>query len=162
MKGCTISPETELAREFDRLIAEQGYANRSEAVRDLIRDRLEPQRLAAEPGAACVASVSYVYDHHKLDLARRLTEAQHDHHDLVLANLHVHLDHHHCLESVLLRGPADRVRRFTEGLTARRGVRYGRHFLAPDPHTHAGQAPSLKSSPDPAPPKAHGRQGGRS
>jgi CopG family transcriptional regulator, nickel-responsive regulator len=97
MERFTISLDEKLASEFDRLIRERGYLNRSEAVRDLLRGKLDELRLQESQAPFCVASLSYVYNHHERDLAERLTELQHDHHDLVVASTHVHLDHDNCL-----------------------------------------------------------------
>lgn len=129
MERVTISLDDSLLADFDRYIARKGYQNRSEAVRDLVRDRLEQDRPGdAEPGYS-VGCVSYVYDHHRRDLAQRLTGVQHDHHDIVLSSLHVHLDHENCLEVTLLRGPTPEVRAFAETLVAETGVRHGRIAL---------------------------------
>ncbi|MDP2795381.1 MAG: nickel-responsive transcriptional regulator NikR [Sulfurisoma sp.] len=125
MQRFTISLDEDLAREFDRLIAERGYRNRSEAVRDLLRGQLEAARQQPAAAGHCVANLSYVYNHHERDLAERLTTLQHGHHDLTVATLHAHLDHDNCLESVILKGPTARVRAFAEALTAERGVRHG-------------------------------------
>jgi CopG family nickel-responsive transcriptional regulator len=127
MERITISLDEALAEAFDALIARRGYSNRSEAIRDLLREHLEADRQrAGEGGAAhCVANLSYVYDHHERDLAERLTQLQHDHHDLTVATMHAHLDHDNCLESVILRGPIASVRAFADALTAERGVRHG-------------------------------------
>jgi CopG family nickel-responsive transcriptional regulator len=125
MERFTISLDDQLAADFDRLITERGYGNRSEAVRDILRahlDRLREQRNADGP---CVANLSYVYNHHERDLAERLTGLQHEHHDLTLSTMHAHLDHDHCIETVILSGPASAVRRFAEQLMAERGVRHG-------------------------------------
>jgi nickel-responsive transcriptional regulator NikR len=111
MERITISLDAELAAEFDRLIAERGYKNRSEAVRDLLRAHLEQARRQRGEASHCVASLSYVYNHHERDLAERLTALQHGQHDLTVATLHAHLDHENCLESVILRGPTAAVRR---------------------------------------------------
>jgi CopG family nickel-responsive transcriptional regulator len=127
----TISLDESLLAELDRHIARKGYQNRSEAMRDLVRDRLDSERAgdaAAEAGWS-VGCVSYVYNHHQRDLARRLTETQHGHHDMVLSSLHVHLDHDNCLEVAVLRGPTRAVRDFAEGLIAETGVRHGRLSL---------------------------------
>ncbi|NWG30103.1 MAG: nickel-responsive transcriptional regulator NikR [Rhodocyclaceae bacterium] len=124
MERITISLDEALAREFDALIGQRGYRNRSEAVRDLLREWLESARQEAGTGH-CVANLSYVYDHHARDLAERLTELQHAHHDLTVATMHAHLDHDNCLESVILRGPTASVRAFADALTAERGVRHG-------------------------------------
>ena len=121
----TISLDAELAAEFDRLIAERGYRNRSEAVRDLLRAHLEQARQERGEATHCVANLSYVYNHHERDLAERLTALQHGRHDLAVATLHAHLDHENCLESVILRGPTAAVRSFSDALVAERGVRHG-------------------------------------
>lgn len=125
MERFTISLDESLARQFDRLIAERGYSNRSEAVRDLIRAAIEDDLRRDEPAGHCVANLSYVYNHHERELAERLTALQHDHHDLTVAAMHSHLDHEHCLESVILKGETRSVRRFADALVAERGVRHG-------------------------------------
>ena len=128
MERFTISLDSELAKEFDALIAERGYSNRSEAVRDLLRAQLEQWRQARAAGEAtahCVANLSYVYNHHERELAERLMAMQHDHHDLMVSTLHAHLDHENCIETAILRGPTATVRRFAEQLMAERGVRHG-------------------------------------
>ena len=125
MERITMSVDEDLAREFDALIAARGYTSRSEAMRDLLRREIEARRAARDPKAHCVASLSYVYDHHERNLADRLMEAQHAHHDLVIATMHVHLDHAHCLETALLKGPAAAVRALADRTQAERGVRHG-------------------------------------
>ncbi len=125
MERFTISLDEDLAGEFDRLIAERGYQNRSEAVRDLIRSFLEQGRQARAESTDCIANLSYVYNHHERDLAERLMNLSHNHHDLSVATLHSHLDHDNCLESSILRGPTVAVRAFSEALMAERGVRHG-------------------------------------
>lgn len=144
MERVTISLDESLLADFDRYIARKGYQNRSEAVRDLVRDRLEQDRPTDDDAGFSVGSVSYVYDHHRRDLAQRLTAVQHDHHDIVLSALHVHLDHENCLEVTLLRGPTPEVRAFAEALIAETGVHHGRIALtavdvggATDRHAHA-------------------------
>ncbi|NCP55821.1 MAG: nickel-responsive transcriptional regulator NikR [Comamonadaceae bacterium CG_4_9_14_0_8_um_filter_60_18] len=148
MERITISIDTDLAQEFDQLIARRGYKNRSEAVRDLVRTHLESERQATEASGHCVANLSYVYNHHERDLAERLTALQHDQHDLTLATLHAHLDHDNCIESVLLRGSTVAVRDFAYALMAERGVRHGQlnlvavelddHHVHPHSHAHDG------------------------
>ena len=125
MERFTISIDEDLAAEFDRLITRRGYRNRSEAVRDLMRGYLERERLEHDESTHSVASLSYVYNHHERELAERLTALQHGQHDLTVATMHVHLDHDHCLESVILRGQTAAVRSFAEALMAERGVRHG-------------------------------------
>ena len=141
MQRFTISIDDALADEFDRLIAERGYGNRSEAVRDLLRTQLDRQRETANPKTACVATLSYVYNHHERELAERLMSLQHEHHDLTVSAMHAHLDHEHCIETVILRGPAQAVRRFADRVIAERGVRHGALNLvvadAAHEHRHA-------------------------
>jgi CopG family transcriptional regulator, nickel-responsive regulator len=126
MERFTISLDEHLAEAFDQWIAQRGYANRSEAVRDLFRAELERSRQAVPQGLDCVASLSYVYKHHERELGERLTRMHHAHHDLSLSTMHVHLDHEHCLETVLLRGRAEAVRAFADSLCAERGVHHGK------------------------------------
>lgn len=125
MERITISLDEALAREFDALNERRGYGNRSEAVRDLLREHLEAARQTESEAGYCVANLSYVYNHHARDLAERLTALQHGHHDLTVATMHAHLDHDNCLESVILRGPTGAVRAFADALSAERGVRHG-------------------------------------
>ena len=127
MEGLTrvsISLESALLGAFDRSITAKGYATRSEAIRDLIRERLirEEEQSAAGDG---VAVVTLVYDHHARELAARLIDKQHHHHGLVVSSLHVHLGERHCLEVTILRGPMKEVRHLGEELLATKGVLHG-------------------------------------
>ena len=131
MERFTISLDEQLAQQFDALIKRLGYQNRSEAVRDMVRQRLEADRLKQEAAPYCIASLSYVYNHHERDLASRLMTLQHDHHDLGLSTMHVHLDHDNCLETVILRGSTAQVRCFADSVIAERGVRHGQLNLVP-------------------------------
>lgn len=140
MERITISLDESLARAFDTLIRERGYDNRSEAMRDIIRRLLEAERLEKGEATHCVASLSYVYDHHARQLASRLTELQHQAHDLVVSTMHVHLDHDNCMETLFLRGHTSDVQAFAEKLSAERGVRHGQLNLVPvelDEASHA-------------------------
>ncbi|MBB3182057.1 nickel-responsive transcriptional regulator NikR [Variovorax sp. Sphag1AA] len=146
MQRFTISLDDELAHQFDTLIAAKGYENRSEAVRDLIRSRLggaEGQTTSTGPKPKwCVANVSYVYDQHDQTVTTRVLGLQHQHHDLVMSSVRTHLDHHHCIEATVLRGPAKEVRAIADQLIALRGVRHGQvHLILLDsdhkPHRHA-------------------------
>jgi CopG family nickel-responsive transcriptional regulator len=124
MQRVTISLEETLAEAFDSLIAGQGYESRSEAMRDLVRKAIA-ERQDASPDGDCVGNLSYVYNHHVRALAQRLTEISHEHHDLVVATFHVHLDHDHCLESMMLKGHTAQVRALADAIRAERGVRFG-------------------------------------
>lgn len=149
MERLTISLDNQLSKQFDDLMHARGYTNRSEAMRDLIREKLESERLKEWNEGHCVATLSYIYDHHESDLAGRITSAQHDHHDLTLSSMHVHMDHDNCLEVVILRGPIQRVASFANLVMATRGVRHGKlhmvpveitqtqHSLASMSHTHS-------------------------
>jgi len=127
----TISLDTKLAQEFDQLIRARGYRNRSEAVRDIVRQQLGSYRLRTERTPFCVGNLSYIYNHHERDLSERLTAYQHDHHDLVVSTMHAHLDHENCIESIIMRGRTPEVRRFAETLMAQPGVRHGVLNLVP-------------------------------
>lgn len=131
MQRVTITLDEPLVAEFEGYLESHGYTNRSEAIRDLIRARLDAEYLTLDPDGACVANLSYVYNHHERELASRLTRAHHDHHDLGVSTLHVHLDHDHCLETVVLRGPAARVRAFAEAVIAQAGVHHGHLSILP-------------------------------
>ncbi len=125
MERFTISLDEPLALAFDALIAQRGYGTRSEAVRDLLRAELERTKQMAAPAGQCIACLSYVFNHHERDLSERLTGMQHEHHELTVSTMHAHLDHDHCLETVILKGDTRDVREFTDALCAERGVRHG-------------------------------------
>jgi len=123
-----ISADERLLERFDALISTRGYVNRSEAIRDLIRNALvEEQWDLGE--AEAVGTVTLVYDHHTRDLADKLTEHQHSHHQEIVSTLHIHLDADHCLEVVVLRGVASEIKRLAEGLIGTKGVSHGK-FVA--------------------------------
>lgn len=136
MERLTISIENPLAKQFDDFMRARGYSNRSEAMRDLIRDRLENERLENWSEGDCVATLSYIYNHHESELASRITSVQHDHHDLTLSSMHVHMDHDNCLEVVILRGSIQSVRTFANLVMAARGVRHGKLHMVPVEITH--------------------------
>jgi CopG family nickel-responsive transcriptional regulator len=126
MERITMSLDEALTREFDALIAERGYMSRSEAMRDLLRREIEATRAARDPQSFCVATLSYVYTHRERRLGDRLMVSQHEHHDIVVASMHVHLDHEHCLECVMLKGPSSAVRALADATQAERGVRHAK------------------------------------
>lgn len=119
-----VSLDEELLEPFDALCAVKGYSNRSEAIRDLIRKALVAEEWHQADGQGA-GTLTLVYDHHKNDLARRLTQMQHDEHDIIIATLHVHLDHHNCLEVLILKGEAARVRALADNLISCKGVKHG-------------------------------------
>jgi CopG family nickel-responsive transcriptional regulator len=120
-----VSLEKELLGAFDKLISAQGYQSRSEAIRDLIRQQLSISRIQNDKAEA-VAAVVLVYDHHATALLERLTELQHSHLLQTISSLHVHLDHHDCLEVIVLRGKVGEINKMGEKLISIKGVKLGR------------------------------------
>lgn len=132
-----VAIETELLKQFDRLIERRGYSSRSEAFRDLIRGELN-QTHVSSPEKHVVGTLTIIYDHNVRQLAEKLTGLQHEHHHEIISTLHVHLDHDQCLEVLVLRGQALEVQRIADRLMATKGVKQGRLTLAAaDPeHSH--------------------------
>ena len=128
MKGVErigVSLERKLLSNFDKLIARQGYQNRSEAIRDLIRQQLSSERLG-DPKAKAVAAVFLVYDHHATKLMEKLTSLQHSHLLQTISSVHIHLDKHNCLEVVVLRGRVGEINKMAESIVSLKGVKLGR------------------------------------
>ena len=120
-----VAIDSDLLKKFDDLIARRGYTNRSEAFRDLIRDKLVEESWES-PERKVVGTISIVYDHHVRLLNEKLTGVQHEHYRHVLSTLHVHLDHDHCLEVLIVRGKASEVRKIADILISTKGVKHGR------------------------------------
>ena len=120
-----VAIDSDLLDKFDRLIAQRGYTNRSEAFRDMIRDELV-EKAWESPESKVVGTVTLVYDHHVRLLNEKLTEMQHKHYDHILSSLHVHLDHDNCLEVLVVRGKASEVRAIADHLISTKGVKHGR------------------------------------
>lgn len=120
-----VSIDESLLQQFDELIKDKGYRNRSEAVRDLMRDALVERQWALDDEET-VGTVTLVYDHHTRDLSDKLTEHQHSHHHAIISVLHVHLDAHNCLEVAVVRGTAREVRRLADELIGTKGVKHGK------------------------------------
>jgi CopG family nickel-responsive transcriptional regulator len=148
MQRITLSIDDELVASLDRRMKKRNYASRSEALRDILREAEAREAAeAADDNRYCVATMSYVYDHETRDLGRRLTRAQHKHHDLQVATLHVHLDHESCLEVSVLRGPVRAVRAVADDTVSQRGVRHGQLHVIPakvtsSSHGHGGRSHS--------------------
>ncbi len=119
-----ISLEDELLKTFDEVIGRKGYRNRSEAIRDLIRDLLVSEE--ADKNKVIVGTLTIVYDHHRPNLTEKLIDAQHRAGGRVLATTHVHLDHHNCLEVLIMKGRSGAIRAFADGILSLRGVKHGR------------------------------------
>jgi len=144
MQRVTITIDDELLAALDQMIATRGYQNRSEAIRDLARAGMAELQAEAPARQDGVAALVYVYDHEGRELAKRLTRSFHDHHDLSLATMHVHLDHESCLEVAVLRGEMSEIRHFAEHVISERGVRHGRLVAVPvevadESHAHGAE-----------------------
>lgn len=143
-----VSIDEELLTSFDELIRRRGYATRSEALRDLVREALVSSRTEADETAQVLGSLTLVYDHHARDLAKQMMQHQHQHHDLVISVLHVHVNHDDCMEVIALRGQAGEVRALANGLLSLKGVKHGALFITlptnaivkvkKDKHAHNG------------------------
>lgn len=131
MQRVTITVDDDLMASLDAFIGSRGYANRSEAIRDLARAGLSQAAGEGTVGGSSVGALVYIYDHEARELPQRLMQNFHEHHDLVLATLHVHLDHVNCMEIAAVRGKTSTVRQFAEHVIAGRGVKHGRLVLVP-------------------------------
>ena len=124
-----IALDSDLLARFDRLIAKQGYTNRSEAFRDLIRDRLVTATVE-DPKAMVVGTVTLMYDHHSRLLPEKLMDIQHQHHESIVSTTHVHLDHDTCLEVIVVRGVSQKVQALADLLIGAKGVHHGRLVMS--------------------------------
>lgn len=120
-----VSLEKDLLGEFDRLIAKQGYQNRSEAIRDLVRDKLSKERLG-DPKAEVVAAVCLVYDHHSTKLMGKMTGLQHSHLLKTISSMHIHLDRHDCMEVIVLKGKVGEIEKLAGEIISLKGVKLGK------------------------------------
>jgi CopG family transcriptional regulator, nickel-responsive regulator len=124
-----VSIDSDLLDEFDRFIEKQGYTNRSEAFRDLIRDRLVSTDVKA-PNAEVVGSITLIYDHHSRLLPEKLTDIQHRHHGEIISTVHAHLDHDTCLEVVVVKGKSKQIQLLADLLISIKGVQHGRLVMS--------------------------------
>ena len=121
----SISMAAELVSQLDAMAKAKGYANRSQAVADMVRAQLVEHH-AEKENQEIAGTVTLVYDHHKRAIQALLTDIQHDHQELIIATLHVHLDHHNCMEVLAVRGPANAIRKLADLLTVAKGVKHGK------------------------------------
>lgn len=128
LKRTALAIDRGLLAKFDRWMALRGYTNRSEAVRDLMRAALVEAEWA-DPGARVVATLSIIYDHSARQLAQELASLQHEDHHAILCSQHVHLDHHDCLEVIIMHGTAAQLRRMADAIVSTRGVKGGQLTL---------------------------------
>jgi len=118
-----VSLEKSLLEDFDKLISSKQYSNRSEAVRDLIRHSLVEEEW--KKGKDVAGAISLVYDHHKRELMDIIVDIQHGYHDMIIASQHAHLDHHNCLEVVIVKGKSEKIKALADKLRAVKGVKHG-------------------------------------
>ncbi|KAB2332178.1 nickel-responsive transcriptional regulator NikR [Cytobacillus depressus] len=130
LKRFGISMDGHLLRKFDHLVKQKGYENRSEAIRDLVRDALI-QHSWEKDEQIVAGSILLFYDHHKRNLLEELTKAQHDMHDIIMSTTHFHLDHANCLELIIVKGKAKDIQQLSHKLTSLKGVHYGKFTVAP-------------------------------
>lgn len=121
----SVSLPPALLEQLDEMSSQKGYDNRSLAIADMIRDRLveHRQKFGDEEIAG---TITLVYDHHTQHVQEALTEIQHDHHDVIVSTMHVHLDHHNCLEVLVVRGKATQIKKIADELIAAKGVKHGK------------------------------------
>ena len=130
-----ISLEQDLLERFDKVVQQKGYGSRSEAIRDLVRDHFVEDDVAANK--VVVATLTLIYDHHQPKLSEQLIQSQHDYKGQVLASTHVHLDHHNCLEVIILKGKGADAQKFADKLLSLKGVRHGKLVLTnASDHSH--------------------------
>jgi CopG family nickel-responsive transcriptional regulator len=129
-----VAIESDLLEKFDALIGSRGYASRSEAFRDLIRAELNSEQ-THDADAKVVGTLTLLYDHHVRMLSEKLTEMQHEHHEAIVSTLHVHLDHHNCLEVIVLKGRSAEIQGIASRLIAAKGVKQGRLTLSASGHS---------------------------
>jgi CopG family nickel-responsive transcriptional regulator len=145
-----VALDSDLLKQFDQWMRRRGYTNRSEAFRDLIRDRLVGERTSA-PNAFVVGTITLIYDHDAHGVGEKLTQLQHEHHDLVVSTCHAHLDHDSCLEVLIVHGKSAPVENFASKLIALKGVQHG-HLVKTVP-AQALAAPENKAHKHPHPHK---------
>jgi len=124
-----VSIEQDLLENFDRLIAERGYATRSEALRDLIRESLVQQKIETETDTRVLGSLTLVYDHHASNLVQEMGQIQHGFHNLVLSVMHLHVSHDDCMEIIALSGKVAEIVKLANGLLSLKGIKHGKLFL---------------------------------
>ncbi|OPY17173.1 MAG: putative nickel-responsive regulator [Syntrophus sp. PtaB.Bin075] len=118
-----VSLDNTLLKQFDRFIKDRNYTNRSEAIRDLIRQELLKKEWTEDQDVA--GAITYIYDHHQRDLLNKIIDIQHDFHDVIKSTQHIHLDHDNCLEIVAVKGNPTTISKLSNALKAIKGVRHG-------------------------------------
>ena len=117
-----VSMEDKFLKVFDKFIEKEGYKNRSEAIRDIIRKEFVDEEW--DKGSTVAGGIMIVYDHHRRELVQKIMDIQHDSHDVIISTQHVHMDHHNCLEIIVVKGRADAIRKIYNLLKSLKGVKY--------------------------------------
>ena len=123
-----VSVDSDLLEKFDELNEKRGFKNRSEAIRDLIREKLVTEEWAQTDNET-VGVFSIVYDHHQNELSQILNNLQHNYLDIIVSSTHIHIDHHNCLEVIILKGESHRIKAITNRLSAERGIKHGKLIM---------------------------------
>ena len=119
-----VSIEPDLLSKFDKMIKKEGYSNRSEAIRDLVRKNLIIEK-NKDPDAKAIGTLTMIYDHHSGNLTNKLLDLQHDHHNEILSTTHIHVDHHNCLEVLVLKGKTGNIQKLADNIKALKGIKHG-------------------------------------
>lgn len=119
-----VSMPAPLLEQFDKIIAQKGYTNRSEAIRDMVRDAIVDYEWVK--GKHVVGTITLVYNHHKKGVMEKLTALQHTHHDSIMSSTHIHLDHENCLEVIVVQGKSSTIKEVADSVIALKGVKHGK------------------------------------
>jgi len=123
-----VSIEPDLLKKFDIQIKKEGYSNRSEAIRDLIRKDLIKEK-QKDPKEESIGTLTMIYDHHTSNLTNKLLDIQHDHNTEILTTTHVHIDHHNCLEVIVLKGKTGNIQHLADTIKSIKGIKHGELVL---------------------------------
>lgn len=119
-----VSIEPDLLKKFDKIIKMEGYTNRSEAIRDLVRKNLIKEE-NKNPNAESIGTLTMIYDHHTGNLTNKLLDLQHDHTKEILSTTHIHIDHNNCLEVLVLKGKTGKIQKLADNIKSLKGIKHG-------------------------------------
>ena len=119
-----VSIEPDLLKKFDKIIKKKGYTSRSEAIRDILRKNIV-QEDTSDPDSEAIGTLTMIYDHHEGTLTNKLLDLQHDHHNEILSTTHIHIDHHNCLEVLVLKGKTGEIQKLADNIKALKGIKHG-------------------------------------
>jgi len=119
-----VSIEPDLLKKFDKIIMKKGYKNRSEAIRDIIRENLIAKK-TEDPNSEAIGTLTMIYDHHAGNLTNRLLDLQHHHHKEILTTTHIHVDHDNCLEVLVLKGKTRNIQKLADNIKSLKGIKHG-------------------------------------